>query len=156
MRTLWISLTTLLAFIFGSCNPLPSSAIENSPTLTPTYGQPQKDATQMPSANSAENPIAAINTPDFSEITLPPVDANPFVKLAEEDLADRLRIHLDRVHFLKISDIDWQDITQGCTSTLGQKLTKGRLSGYRIWLEANGKNYAYHIGLDNTIFLCPD
>jgi len=107
----------------------------------------------MPADNS-EKLISPINTLDFSDITPLPATANPFVKLVEEDLADRLRIDLDQIHFLKISDIDWQDITQGCTSTPGQKLTKGRLSGYRIWLEANGKNYAYHVGLDNTIFLC--
>jgi hypothetical protein len=108
----------------------------------------------MPSPNSSENPVSPINTPDFSEGTPPPADANPFVKLAEEDLANRLTITVDQIHLLKISDIDWQDITQGCTATPGQTLTKGRVSGYRIWLEANGKNYLYHIGLDNKIFPC--
>ena len=97
-----------------------------------------------------------MNTLDSSEATPPPADANPFVSMVEEDLANRLDITTDRIHFLKLSEIDWQDITQGCTSSPGQTLTKGRVSGYRIWLETNGKNYLYHIGLDNTIFLCPD
>ena len=96
-----------------------------------------------------------MNTPDFSESTPPPAEANAFVKLAEEDLAKRLTIDADQVRFLKISDIDWQDITQGCQSTPGQISRKGVVNGYQIWLEANGKNYLYHIGLDNTIFLCP-
>jgi len=155
MRVFWISLAMLLAFIFGSCKPLPSAS-GNSPILTPTHSQVQESATQMPSMNSAENPISPINTLDFSEITPLRAEVNPFVKLVEEDLAERLGINLDQIHFLKISEIDWQDITQGCTSNAGQKLTKGRPSGYRIWLEANGKNYAYHIGLDNTILLCQD
>ena len=156
MRTLWISLTTLLALIFGSCNPLPSSTSGNSPATTPTNSQPQENNAQTPSDDSPRNLVSPINTLDFSEITPPPADANPFVKLVEEDLANRLKISTDQIHFLKISDIDWQDIAQGCTSTPEQKLTKGRLSGYRIWLEANGKNYVYHIGLDNTIFFCPE
>src|SRR4030095_12080561 len=133
----------------GSCSPL-SPVTAKTPALTPTHNQSQEDATPMPSYNSSENPISPINTLDFSEITPPPADANPFVKLVEEDLAGRLGIHTDQIHFLKISDIDWQDITKGCTSTPGQPLKKGRVSGYRIWLEANSKTYLYHIGLDNT------
>jgi len=129
-----------------SCSSTPLSG--NPSVSTPTIAQ-------TPSEISSGQSIPAMATPDFSEITPPPADANPFVKLVEEDLASRLAIAPDQIHFLKISDIDWQDITQGCTATPGQTLTKGRVSGYRIWLEANGKNYLYHIGLDNTIFLCP-
>ena len=97
-----------------------------------------------------------MNTLDSSEATPPPADANPFVRVVEEDLANRLKTTTDQIHFLKLSEIDWQDITQGCTSSPGQTLTKSRVSGYRIWLETNGKIYLYHIGLDDTIFLCPD
>ena len=78
------------------------------------------------------------------------------MKLVEEDLANRLQVGVDQIRFLKITDIDWQDLRQGCTSPMGQTQTKGRVSGYQIWLEANGKNYLYHIGLDNTILFCPD
>lgn len=123
--------------------------------MPPTNRQPQEAATQMPSDHPPGNPIAPINTLDFSEITPPPADTNPFVKLAEEDLADRLGISFDQIHFLKMTDIEWQDITQGCTATPTQKLVKGRVSGYRIWLEANGEDYLYHIGLDNTVLFCP-
>jgi len=123
----------------------------DSADITPTNGQPQEGTGQPPG-----NPVIPINTPDFSGLTPPPADVNPFVRLVEEDLASRLTISTDQIHFLKISDIDWQDIAQGCTAAPGQRLTKGRLAGYRIWLEANGKNYLYHVGLDNTIFLCPD
>ena len=132
-------------------------AITSCSSAAPLSGNPSASTptiAQTPSEISSGQPIPAMATPDFSEITPPPADANPFVKLVEEDLANRLAIALDQIHFLKISDIDWQDITQGCTATPGQTLTKGRVSGYRIWLEANGKNYLYHIGLDNTIFLC--
>ena len=143
---LWISLVLILA----SCTASPSG-------VSSTQSQPQADATKPSSSeNPSGNSASPINTPDFSEITPPPADANPFVKLAKVDLANRLTISVDQIHFLKITDIDWQDITQGCNSTPGQVLKKGAVTGYRIWLEANGKNYLYHVGLDNTIFLCPD
>jgi len=156
MKIFWISMATLVVFSISSCSPSPS-VVAVSTSLPPTNSQPTKDATEiMLSNDSSGNSLSSINTPDFSEITPPAADTNPFVKLAEQDLADRLNINPDQIHFLKINDINWQDLTQGCTSTPGQKLTKGRLTGYRIWLEANGNNYAYHIGLDGTIFLCPD
>ena len=142
MKVYWILVVILFALTTGSCGPLPTANIS---ALTPT---------PIPSDNSSVNSLSPINTPDYSEMTSPPVEANPFVKLVEEDLADRLGINPDQIQFLKISEIDWQDITQGCTATPDQPLKKGRVSGYRIWLEANSQNYLYHIGLDNTIFLC--
>jgi len=154
LKAYWISLATLCTLMVGSCSPLPPTA-ENSPRV-PTNNQPQESATQMPSGQSSGNQVSPMNTLDSSEATPPPADANPFVRVVEEDLANRLKTTTDQIHFLKLSEIDWQDITQGCTSSPGQTLTKGRVSGYRIWLETNGKNYLYHIGLDNTIFLCPD
>ncbi len=155
MKTHWISLVILFALTFGSCSPSPSVA-GSSPILNPTSSKLKEDVTQVPSSNTSENPIQSINTPDFTGMTPPPADTNPFVKLAKQNLADHLKISTDQINLLKITDINWQDITQGCGPTPGQTLTKGRLSGYRIWLEANGKNYVYHIGLDGSIFLCPN
>lgn len=125
--------------------------------VSPTELPATSPSVSNPSLNTpSNNPISPINTPDFSEVTPPPAEANPFVKLAAEDLAKRLTIDVGQIHFLKITDLDWQDITQGCKSTPGQISKKGAVNGYQIWLEANGKNYLYHVGLDNTIFLCPE
>lgn len=155
MKTHWILLAILFTLIFGGCGPSPS-ADENSPALTATNGKLKEDSTQVPSSNSSGNQIQVINTPDDAGMTLPPADTNPFVRVAKQNLADYLNISTNQITFLKITEINWQDIRQGCAPTPGQTLTKGKLSGYRVWLEANGKNYVYHIGLDNTIFLCPD
>src|SRR6185503_7738664 len=111
----------------GSCSPLPPTA-ENSPRV-PTNNQPQESATQMPSGQSSGNQVSPMNTLDSSEATPPPADANPFVRVVEEDLANRLKTTTDQIYFLKLSEIDWQDITLGCTSSPGQTLTKGRVSG---------------------------
>jgi len=110
---------------------------------------------QSPPSDSSQNLIQSINTPDFTGMTPTSPNTNQFVNIAEEDLAARLKISLDEISLLKITGIDWQDITQGCIPTPGQTLTKEKLSGYRIWLEADGNDYVYHIGLDGKIFLCP-
>ncbi len=126
-----------------------------SPTLSSVPAKPPPgEASQIPSGNSSGNSALPLNTPDFSEVTPLPAEANAFIRLTEEDLAHRLHINANQIRFLKISDIDWQDITQGCTTETSQTSTKGRLSGYRIWLEANGKDNLYHIGLDNKIDFC--
>jgi hypothetical protein len=138
---IWIAL--LLSF--AGCSAVPSAT--EPPATNPPVNSPSQH-------DSSNNPVSPNNTPDFSAVTPPPAEANPFMKLAEEDLAERLTINVDQIRFLKISDIDWQDITQGCTTSAGQRLTKGRLSGYRIWLESDGKNYLYHIGLDQTVLYC--
>lgn len=154
MKLYWILFAILLALVVGSCSALPS-AVNDSTTSIPKDGQLRGNSTQSPLSNSSENPVQPINTPDYTGMTPPPSNTNQFVKLAEQDLANRLKVSVDEISLLKITDIDWQDITQGCTPTSGQTLKKGKLSGYRIWLEANGKDYVYHIGLDGKIFLCP-
>lgn len=153
MNRYWIA--AIFALCLTSCGLLPSAATKTTP-LTLTDIDSKVPLTQTATDNLSANPPSAINTLDVSEITPPPADTNPFVKLAEDDLAKRLNINTDQLQFLKISEIDWQDIQQGCTIKAGQTLTKGRVSGYRIWLAANGQNYAYHVGMDNTVLLCTE
>lgn len=147
MKAYRILSITLVGLLLASCASSPARS--DLPAIIPPT-----ETTPLPSNNSSGNSASQINTPDFSEVSPPAAEANSFVRLVEEDLANRLQIHIDKIHFLKISDIDWQDIAQGCTAESSQTNTKGRVSGYRIWLEANGENYLYHIGLDNKIVFC--
>lgn len=155
LKVYWILLATVITLLAGNCSPLPSSA-SRAATPTATGNEKESVTTQPPTDESLGNSASPMNTPDFSNVPAPPAEANTFVRLVEEDLAGRLGIAVDEIHFLKISDIDWQDVTQGCNGSAGQTVRKGQVNGYRIWLEANGKNYLYHIGLDNTIFRCPE
>lgn len=150
-KDLRILFLTIIMMIAGGCG-LSTPSLASPIHLTPTSSSLSEGAASA----QTENAVQSINTPDYANMTPPAADMNPFVRLAEEDLASRLSTSINQIHLLKISDIDWKDITQGCAPAPGQTLIKGRLSGYRIWLEANGKNYLYHIGLDNTIFLCPE
>ena len=154
MRSPWISLALLIALIFGSCSSSPP-VTSDSPSLAPTNGQLEKKPAEVSSLNSSEKSVQSINTPDFTGMTPLPADTNQFVILVKQDLADRLKINTDQITFLKITEITWPDITQGCGPTPGETLSKGRLTGYRIWLQANAENYAYHVGIDGQIFMCP-
>jgi hypothetical protein len=77
------------------------------------------------------------------------------VGLAKQDLADRLSIDVDQITLLKATEILWPDISLGCKPGSGQILTRGRVYGYRVWLEAERQEYIYHTGLTGQIILCP-
>ena len=84
-----------------------------------------------------------------------PPDINLLVDLAKQDLATRLKVDAARITMRKTMDITWPDISKGCTPSAGQILTKGKVYGYRIWLEAEGEQYIYHVGLNGQVILCP-
>jgi len=146
MKPIWIPFAILI-IVTGSCRSFPlvtsTSAIQDDEGRSKTL-----------SSDPSELPDQPINTPDFSGIPTPLSELNQFVKMAKQDLASRLKINTNEISLLKIIEINWQDITQGCSSTSDKALTKGKISGYRIWLEANGDEYAFHVGLDGRVILC--
>ena len=132
----------LFCLAIGSCAPI-SRPIQDNPIPKPTI-TPMEEVSNL-----------AINTPDSLGTSFPSSSSNQYVKLAKQNLADQLQIDITQIQLLKIIEINWQDIAQGCSPNTNQVLTKGKLSGYRIWLKANNKDYVYHIGLDGEIHLCP-
>ncbi len=111
---------------------------------------PEKTAAATGSAEGGGNVL------DEAGLTAPVTDVDGSVNLARLDLAGRLKMDLGQISSLKVSDITWPDIRQGCVQGAGQRLTKGRLNGYRVWLQADGKNYLYHVGLDGRLLFCTD
>ena len=124
-----------------------------APSRGTATAQPTEISTTSPVFNTPENPIEAINTPDDVGTTSASGKENRFVVLARSALAQQLGIEPGQIQLLKVTDIDWQDLTLGCKP--GDKLVKTRLTGYRIWLEANGVQYVYHVGLDDNVYMCP-
>ena len=159
MKTYWTRLTFLLTLALGNCAPIQK---ENTqlPEFSTTEIPLQEDLslttlsglTSEP-ANTEEAPMD--NSLDNLGTVLPPSGDNQFINLAKQDLADRLKINTDQITFLKSIEITWSDITQGCGPATSQTLLKGKVTGYRIWLQANSENFAYHVGLDGQVFMCP-
>jgi hypothetical protein len=103
-----------------------------------------------------EKPVESINTDEASDMTSPPPDKGKLVNLAKQDLADRLKIDPAQITLSKTLEITWPDIAAGCNSRPGQILSKGRVYGYRVWLEANGVVYVYHVGEAGQVIPCPE
>ncbi len=89
-------------------------------------------------------------------MTALPPDENRLVDLAKHDLASRLRIDAVQIDLLNTMEITWPNISAGCSASLGQILTKGRVYGYRVWLAANGVEYIYHVGETGQVILCTE
>jgi len=95
------------------------------------------------------------NTPQNANLASTPPGVDEFVNLAKQDLANRLNIGVNQISLLKTTEITWPDISKGCSPAAGQVLSKGQVSGYRIWLEAERETYIYHVGLNSQVIVCP-
>lgn len=84
---------------------------------------------------------------------LPPVEK--YVSLAKKDLASRLKIETEKIMLVQAEQIIWPDAALGCPGP-GKIYAQGRVPGYRIWLEVEGKEYDYHTDLAGQAILCPD
>ncbi len=153
MRIYWISPLALLILVLVSCGPS-ASAVGQSPTSPATGGDAQGSPAQAPSSTIGENPVQPTNTPGASDMTSLPPDKDRLVNLAKHDLADRLKTDLNQIALMKTMEITWPNISAGCSSAPGQILTIGRVYGYRVWLEANGVEYVYHVGETGQVILC--
>ena len=155
MKTHWISLLPLLILILVSCGPS-QSAVSQPPTLPTAGGEPQGVPAQGSSSTLEASTVQLIKTPEASSMSsLPPVEDN-LVNLAKQALAARLKIDLPQIVLLKTMEITWPDISAGCNSGPGQILSKGRVYGYRVWLEANGVEYLYHVGEGGQAIPCTE
>jgi hypothetical protein len=101
-------------------------------------------------------PVQLINTPEASDMTSMPPDEDKLVNLAKQALADRLKIDPAQIALVKTMEITWPTISAGCSSNAGQILSKGRVYGYRVWLEANGVEYLFHAGEGGQVFPCTE
>jgi hypothetical protein len=143
MRTLWILLIILLTLVSGSCGS-PQAGTEPAPELPP--GEPEIVPT--------ENPLELERTQEATEMSsVPPIEK--FVTLAKEDLAGRLGVEADRITLVKSAEKLWLNAALGCPRP-GVFYPSGRVPGFQIWLEAEGKEYVYNTDFNGNLILCPE
>lgn len=132
MRNKVMIVTLLLATVLAACAPSappivptapPKPAPTMPPSVLPTAAAPGKLVTR-PTAEEWKNaPEAAVN--------------------AAADLVQRLKIDIDTIKLVSAQEIDWPDACLGIQQSdvmCAQVIT----TGYKVILEANGKQYEYH------------
>lgn len=85
--------------------------------------------------------------------TPPPV--KKFVSLSIKDLTSRLQINADSISLVKTEEMIWPNAALGCPRP-GKVYPTGRVPGYRVWLNAEGREYLYHTDYNGNVVLCPE
>lgn len=103
---------------------------------------PQAQATEAPSIT--EEPS-----------TQTPLALNPAQSAAIQDLAEKLHLSTDQITMISSETVTWPN---GCLGVqkLGVMCTEAEVPGYKIILEADGKEYEYHTNVEGTVVVAFD
>ncbi len=131
--------------------PFPTlTLIAVTATFTPEPALP----TGTPTQSALINPVDVI-TPTTQPGSLAiPVDAQPFVQLAIDNLSDRLVVDSDAIELLQLETAVWTSIDLGCGDTNVPDLANLEINGYRVLLGHGGDRYEYHTDSDRRFRLC--
>ena len=148
MKTLFNLLIIFVFLFITGCQPRAIST-ENAPIPSPDVlpASTGDVATSLPSENNGGT--------DMTDPTVkhPPIEK--FVALSKKNLASRLQIDIEKITLVKTEEKNWLNAALGCPAP-GVFYAQGRVPGYRIWLEAEGKEYDYHTDLAGQVILCPE
>ncbi len=145
--------------------------------VTPAQEQPAMDntpaaGTEEPTTPPQESaPATQVSKPvtvDLGELTpLPPADttpveapapgvSNPLVKLEQDvklDLAAQLDLDISAIEVVSSTAVTWRDGSLGCPRP-DMMYTQALVPGYRILLQADGREFAYHTNDSGYFILC--
>ena len=150
----WLVLT-LLGIVVAGCSSAPATGNVQKEALSTNVPGMQEILSLAPTSTSSGLALQLTSTPGTMTMTSSSIDVDKCVDLAEQDLANRLKMDPARITLQKTMEITWPNIAMGCSPGTDQILTKGRVYGYRVWLQADGKGYIYHVGLTGQLILCP-
>jgi hypothetical protein len=126
MKRLWFSLI-LIGSLLAACGS-PGASIVTQPASTPTSVLPPPSPTHIP------------------------VDLSPAQRAALQQLAKSLNAPVEQIKLLSTEAVEWPD---GCLGVArpGVMCAQVITPGFRILLEADGKQYEYHTTTDGSVVL---
>jgi hypothetical protein len=150
MHTTRLVFSLLLAVFLASCGT-EGSPTESLPSGPPTTNTTEPDLTTLPAKPSP-------TTPGFDSTVSSPFPATD-VQTAEagavKALSSWLEIPEDAIDVVSAERVTWNDGSLGCPSP-GRSYTQALVPGYRVLLEHDGSQYAFH-GADNRpMTYCPN
>ncbi len=101
-----------------------------------------------------EATMTPIPTPEPSQPT-PPPETEQVMRLAVEDLAERLDLPPAEIRLVSVEAVDWPDTSLGCPQP-GMMYAQVITPGYRVVLKAEGQEYEYHTDMDRFAVLCEE
>jgi hypothetical protein len=83
----------------------------------------------------------------------PPAEAKEAVRLAREDLAQKLGLAPEAIRLVSVEAVEWRDTSLGCPQP-GMMYAQVITPGFQVMLEAGGKGYDYHTDTGRFVVLC--
>jgi hypothetical protein len=108
---------------------------------TPTAKSQREEATMTP-----------VPIPEATEVE-PLAGAEQAVRLAQEDLAQRLGLAAKAIQLVSVEAVEWSDTSLGCPQP-GMVYAQVITPGFRVVLEAKRKRYEYHTDTGQCVVLC--
>jgi hypothetical protein len=82
-----------------------------------------------------------------------PAAAQPSVRLASADLAQRLGLASEAIKLVSAEEVEWSDASLGCPQP-GMMYAQVITPGFLVVLEAGGQTYEYHTDMGRFAVLC--
>ena len=99
--------------------------------------------------------LVVLATPDLGEPTEVPVDIPAAARAAITVLMGQLNLAAGQIGVISVEAVDWPDGCLGVTR-IGVLCTQAIVPGFRVVLEANGKQYEFHTNQDGSVVLPVD
>ena len=98
-----------------------------------------------PQAQATEDPSIIVEEPTHIS-----VDLNPAQRAALNALSETLNLTVDKIKLVSTEEVTWPN---GCLGVqkLGVMCTQAEVPGYRIILEASGKQYEMHTNVNGSV-----
>jgi hypothetical protein len=112
----------------------------------PENGGAESDSLLTPSAATGGEPMADAK---------PPAAAEEVVKLAKQDLAERLAVATEVIRLVSVEEVDWSDASLGCPEP-GMMYAQVITPGFLVTIEAEGQQYEYHTDEGRFVVLCEE
>jgi hypothetical protein len=145
----------LLAVLVTACGGGAISAVPtNEATASPTQSDEGHEGTAVPTVQPETEERTMTPTPprEATEAKLPS-EAEEVVRLAREDLAQRLGVAPEAIGLVSVEAVDWSDTSLGRPQP-GMMYAQVITPGFRVVLEAEGQTYEYHTDRSRTVVLC--
>ena len=148
MKTRLMLAAMLSALLLTACGA--PAAVPSAPTQAPSALPAQPPSilpTQPPSPLPGVKPGGGLVTRPEAEVWK---NAPVAALQAHADLVNRLQVDPDMIQLVSVEAVDWPD---GClgVQTPGVMCTMVITPGYRVVLEADGKQYEYHTSASGDV-----
>jgi len=153
-------LVILLILPLTCCTPTPAHTPTTTAITTPTLLERiNEERTAIQSSSITETPITSapsqIPTMNITpEIGINRMEDHKAIIVAQKALSEELGVGVETIEVLSLTSVNWSDTSLGCPK-IGMMYTQVLVSGYKVILKANEKEFDIHVGDGRAVICLP-